>query len=240
MRKTKLLLALASSCALSSHAFAATPREIQYAQSVEHDALCAQTYRDAWLVLSGKIAAFRTPWAVVLDADETVLDNSEFVADLRRRDAQMSPREWDQWVARKAAKALPGAREFLDHVRAAGGKVVYITDRLTAQEAPTRENLDALGLFKDGDGLLVKKDAKDTKDVRRDCVEKGLERCKALGPRKIIATFGDSLRDHVEVYGDAAKRLRGEAEGEPSWGATRFVLPNPLYGQWETGYQGNY
>jgi 5'-nucleotidase (lipoprotein e(P4) family) len=191
-------------------------------------------------VLSSKISALKTPWAVVLDADDTVIDNSEFVADLRRRGAPMTGREWDRWVDRKAAKALPGAREFLEHVRAAGGEIVYITDRPAALEAPTRENLSALGLYKDGDGLLLKQDAKDTKDVRRDCVEKGAERCKALGPREILATFGDSLRDHVELYGEAAKHLGGEVENDSAWGTTRFVLPNPLYGQWENGYQRGY
>lgn len=228
---------MAGACALGARASAAVPREVQYAGSVERDALCVQVYRDAWLVLSAKIAARKTPWAVVLDVDDTVLDDSPFVADLRRRGAPMTGREWDLWVERKAARALPGAREFADRVRAAGGEVVYITDRPSAETAPTRENMSAVGLYKDGDGLLLKDGPGDTKDVRRACVEKGLARCRALGPRAVLATFGDSLRDHVEVYGGAAERLRGEVEGDPSWGTTRFVLPNPLYGQWEDGYR---
>ncbi|MDE2141044.1 MAG: hypothetical protein KGJ84_01360 [Elusimicrobia bacterium] len=240
MSDKRLLLALACIGVLNPCVFAAVPREVQYARSVEHAALCEQIYRDAWVVLSRKIAAIKTPWAIILDADETVLDNSEFVADLRRRGAPMSGQEWDLWVEKKAAKALPGTREFLDRVRAAGGEIVYITDRPSSQEEPTRENMRALGLYKDGDGLLLKLDAKDTKDIRRGCVEEGSPRCKTLGPRKILATFGDSVRDHVELYGDAAKHLGDEVESDTSWGTTRFVLPNPLYGQWETGYQARY
>src|SRR3546814_16662525 len=46
--------------------------------------------------------------AVIMDIDETVLDNSPYQARLIRDQAQYSDPTWDLWVAEKKAKAVPG------------------------------------------------------------------------------------------------------------------------------------
>ena len=86
----------------------------------------------------------------------------------------------------------------------------------------------------------TKGDKQDTKLVRRQCVESGAGRCQAAGPLHILATFGDSLRDHRECYGTSASRLRATAPQDSMWGTSQFVLPNPMYGQWERSYNGDF
>lgn len=113
---------------------------------------------------------------------------------------------------------------------AAGGRPVGAADPL--------ETLRRNGLSQGREILLTKQDAQDTKQARRLCVESGTGRCRAYGPMPILALVGDSLRDFVELYGDQAVRQRALVGKAPDWGTRFFVLPNPMYGQWERGYQG--
>ena len=96
----------------------------------------------------------------------------------------------------------------------------------------------SLGLFAEGDIVLSKTGKTDTKEVRRQCVMTGKNgtdtRCKTYEPMVIIAKFGDSLRDHFEIYGrDAAMK----SLDDPRWATEDFVLPNPMYGQWARDYK---
>ena len=85
--------------------------------------------------------------------------------------------------------------------------------------------------------LLVKRDKSDAKDKRRACVEKAEDpRCKAAGPLPIVALFGDSARDFVELYG-AEMNEKGRALMRERAGKGFFVLPNPMYGQWQKDYR---
>ena len=209
-------------------------------KSAEYAALCHQTYRQAARTLRAKAAEAKSDWAVVFDLDETVLDNSKFftqpeVADYKGRfdDSEL----WGPWVRRKEAGTVPGAREFIDGVRMMGPRahIVYITNRNAAMEGDTREVLSKNGLWKNGDALLMKTGAADTKAARRECVESGKGRCAAFGALKILELFGDQITDFVEVSGPAEMAvLRSEKiPSDPDWGERYYVLPNPMYGGWE-------
>ncbi|MBI4377022.1 MAG: hypothetical protein HY549_11295 [Elusimicrobia bacterium] len=215
------------------------PREILWVRdSVEYAKACVQAFRWGGQAVEKASRRQKGDWAVVLDVDETVLSNLQYQIELGGK--PYDPQSWDAWVRRKEGVPIPGAREFLDRVRSLeGGHVVFITDRRSSQEEATIENLGALGLFKDGDLLLGKIDKADTKEARRRCVEQGKRgqnpRCQARSPMPIIALFGDSFRDFEEKYEAQAYAARSDEDAR--WGGRFFVIPNPLYGQWERGYK---
>lgn len=120
----------------------------------------------------------------------------------------------------------------------APGTDVCIADLAAGLEEDTVENLRNAGLFKGGDLILTKRDARDTKAVRRMEVENGTGRCRDHGPREIVALFGDSQRDFFELYeGDNTAQALMQMDADPRWGTRFFVLPNPMYGQWERNYR---
>jgi len=212
------------------------PKDLQYAHSIEFSAIQTEVYRLAWPIVRAAAKKQKGKWAVILDVDQTVLDNAAFQKMLGNR--PFSEAIWKEWTKRAGAAAIPGARAFLDKVRALPrGEIAFITDRGDDEAAATLADLRAQGLFKKGDVLLTKKDTDDDKGVRRECVEKALDpRCKAQGPRTVIALFGDSARDFEELHGRNMEIL-GRQDILRLAGTKYFLLPNPMYGQWENGYK---
>ena len=208
-----------------------TEKDIKYRRSIEYEAISTEVYR---LALSA-IGEETRERAVVLDLDETVLDNTQYQIESK---GAFTPGGFDAWTRRKSAGVVPGAKEFLDKARALPGvHLVFITDRTVSQEADTLENMRRLGLFKEGDLILNKKDRNDTKDVRRRCVETAEDaRCQAEGPLPIVALFGDSARDFEEWYGTDMLE-KGRRSIVANAGIRYWVIPNPMYGQWETDYR---
>ena len=182
----------------------------------------------------------RLPTAVVLDLDETVLDNSVYQARMVRDGSSYSSRSWGEWVAAAEAGAVPGAREFVATARRLGHTVFYISNRdCTAPPATasdpcpaktaTIRNLIALGIDSkpDPDRILLRNERPEWN------VSLKTHRRAFISARyRIIALVGDDLGDFVDpkVYAGDRERL------EPRFGATWFVLPNPVYGSWTDAY----
>jgi|SRR5271165_6486815 len=81
-------------------------------------------------------------WGVILDIDETVLDNSEYQKRLAIAGQQYNSKTWNGWVSEKSATALPGAKWFVDTVLDdLKGQIILITNRTEAQCPDTEENL---------------------------------------------------------------------------------------------------
>ncbi|MFQ5603573.1 MAG: HAD family acid phosphatase [bacterium] len=209
--------------------------------SVEYAALCTQTYRSAWQAVQQAAQTQTNNWVVVLDVDETVLDNSQYAVERTKIDSGFTPQSWAEWVFRKEAMLVPGAKEFIDGVRSLGpnAHIAYITNRNFEHEQATIENLQKYGLFKPGDTMLTRKNRQDKKSDRRRCLEAGTGRCKKNGPLVIVALLGDNIRDFMEVVGaEKAKKYRTkELPGDERWGTKFFMLPNPTYGSWERDYR---
>ncbi|MEJ2678786.1 MAG: HAD family acid phosphatase, partial [Gemmatimonadota bacterium] len=101
--------------------------------SAEHRAVYVEIYRAATAQLDS-LAAGRAAgtWGVILDGDETILDNSSYEADRAERGLGFTEESWSEWVRKEAAPVLPGARSFLERVHALGGRVVIVTNRREA------------------------------------------------------------------------------------------------------------
>lgn len=178
------------------------------------------------------------PTAIVLDIDETILDNSAFQARALRDHREFALADWEHWVDEAAAGPIAGALEFLRAAHAAGHRVFYVTNRACPlvpepagadpcpQRTATMRNLAALG-FPDAD----KPDSFLFRNAERDwrTADKSTRRAAIARHYRIIALFGDDLRDFVERDVFASRR----AELMPLFGARWFVLPNPVYGSWE-------
>ena len=198
-----------------------------FRDSREYATLTRQVFRQATDAV--RDAARRQPrgqaWAVVLDLDETTMDNSVYQLERAAYAAAFDSASWNAWVRRAEAGAIPGAVEFIAAVRQAGGRVAYISGREESLTDPTRANLRAIGLWQDGD-LLCLRDAANTytKAMRRGEIRAGTGRCAWQGPTPVLAYLGDSMGD-----------FPGPDEDPGEFGVRYFILPNPLYGTWERG-----
>ena len=98
--------------------------------SAEHRALFLQVYRSATAHVEQEAA--RRPgggWAVVLDADETVIDNSLYQVERERVGLPFDGPSWHAWTKRREALPLPGAKAFLARVHELGGRIAIVTNR---------------------------------------------------------------------------------------------------------------
>ena len=197
--------------------------------SAEYRALTIQTYRAA-LEAAAEASAGRPAgsWAVSVDADETIIDNSGYEAELQRKGVVHTDAAWREWVKRRGRGAVPGAAAFLSGVQALGGRVAVVTNTEQSLCADVAANLDSLKLPYD---LLVCRPDKagDRKEPRWKTVTDGTAR-PDLGPLEILVFVGDNIQDFPEQ----SQALRDE--GEPAFGefgVRFFALPNPVYGTWE-------
>ena len=183
----------------------------------------------------------KLPTAVILDLDETVLDNTVYQARLIRDHAIYNATSWGAWVGAGEADALPGAREFIAKARALGHTVFYISNRDCSAPPPTAtdpcpaktatmKNLVALGIDDKMDPahLLLRGEKpewnKSNKSSRRAFIAANY---------RIVALVGDDMGDFIDPVVFAADRERLE----PRFGTHWFVLPNPIYGSWTKSFE---
>ena len=170
------------------------------------------------------------PPAIILDIDETVLDNSEHQVRSIKNGTNY-PIGWKEWVSEESASALPGVKEFLTYAKAKGIKIFYVTNRTHDLEEYTRNNVKALGLPLDNDVdvLLMKNEKGWTSDKtsRRDLIKKDY---------RVIQIFGDQLDDFIPLK-DTASSVNNRKElidqYADMWGEKWYMLINPMYGEWE-------
>lgn len=170
------------------------------------------------------------PLAIILDADETVLDNSPYQARRIDVDGLYEPTSWSAWVSERRAKAVPGAVEFTQWAAGAGIAVFYVTNRSAADGAATADNLRALGfpLPEGGEERLLLLD-----DARGFGSDKVSRRKRVDRDYRVIGMFGDNLGDFLGgVKTDNPTRKRRTATYRDWWGSRWFMLPNPMYGSW--------
>lgn len=167
--------------------------------------------------------------AVILDVDETVLDNSPYEARRIRAGETYTPESWAAWVREAAAGPVPGALAFTRTADSLGVEVFYVTNRDHELEASTRRNLLRLGFPLDTatDHLLTEGERgawRSDKSSRREWVAR---------EHRILVLVGDDLNDFVDARGSAAAYRRAlEAHGD-RFGERWFMIPNPAYGSWE-------
>lgn len=222
--------------------------------SVEYRALAVQSYRAAadhlgvalkekhWDALvpseRGNTATGLKP-AVVMDVDETVLDNSPYQARLIRDGKQYDDISWDQWVAEKKAKAVPGVVDFAKAAAAQGVTILYISNRAVHLKEATLANLRAVGMPVADDSVFL-----GLGTVLPGCEQNGSEkncRRRLAGQKyRVLMQFGDQIGDFVQVEVNTREgRDTLYNEYEDWFGERWWMLPNPTYGSWEPALFNN-
>ncbi|HSE28069.1 MAG TPA: HAD family acid phosphatase [Gemmatimonadales bacterium] len=211
--------------------------QVKYVRdSEEYAVLARQVFRVATNALPGALHALPrgAAWAVVLDVDETALDNSVYELERATYGIPFNDPSWSAWVERREAGAVPGVEDFIRSVRAAGGRVAWISNRDESTREATRANLDVHGLWADADLLCLQRaaDSAYTKRRRRGELEAGAGSCSWPGVRpRVIAFVGDAMGDFPSAEEAIAA---GGPTGEQAFGSRHFLLPNPMYGRWAT------
>lgn len=188
-------------------------------------------YRQAFRIAAERVRASARGreagrWAVVLDVDETVLDNSAFELEQRRRRAPYDEASWQAWCRAKQARALPGAREFLDEVRALGGKIALVSNRKEPVCEATRENLRAERLVFD---LVLCRSGAADKNPRFEALRQGTAP-STLPPLEVVLWVGDNIQDFPGLFQKAMKDAPPDAY--QGFGDRFVIVPNPMYGSW--------
>ena len=211
--------------------------------AVEYEASALQAYRAAHAALdaaltdpswtaateqTGRVSSL--PPAIVLDLDETVLDNSAFEARLIADDAPYSDAAFDDWCREEKAGAVPGAVAFLKYAKSRGVTPIYVTNRSAAVETATRHVLARLGIPVETatDVVLARH------EQGWETSDKGARRAYVAQRYRILLLVGDNFEDFVSVRDKSmAGRDQLAAKYTEWWGAKWIVLPNPTYGSWE-------
>src|SRR5499426_1436717 len=176
------------------------------------------------------------PPAVILDIDETIIDNSGYQAWMTLKDTTFDPKTWNAYVKTVTSLAIPGAVEFAKYAEARGVKVFYISNRTAEEEEATRKNLEQVGFPLD--------DKIDTVLTTRERPEwgsaKGPRRAHVAASYRVLLNIGDNFGDFVDEYrGTEAERLKIMEQHKDRWGREWIMIANPAYGSFETAPFGH-
>lgn len=179
------------------------------------------------------------PPAIVVDVDETMLDNSQYQWELAAKGESYDEQSWDAWIQRGKARAVPGAVEYAKRARALHVAIFYVTNRTCSsrgtrepcpQAAETLANLVAAGFPKPRAQQLL------LRGMRREWSgDKSARRSHVSRNYRIVQLLGDDLGDFVSAVRGASedRRNRMIQEHRSRWGRSWFLLPNPMYGSWQ-------
>jgi len=200
---------------------------IWFQSSPESKALYYQGYNIAMMRLE-QFASVKSqkPKAVVVDIDETMLDNSPFQAQEIKENKEFSSEFWNAWSALGSAKALPGAAEFSRLCDSLDVTLFYVSNRKTNELDATIKNLDSLGFAFAKPEYFLLKESESSKKARREKISEKYD---------IVMLVGDNLCDFSEAF-----ESRGDDWGvslveqyKNEFGKRYIILPNPMYGDWE-------
>ena len=179
------------------------------------------------------------PPAIVMDLDETVLDNSPYQARLVREGKEYNEATWDAWVREEKAQPVPGVLEFARAAQARGITLLYISNRAEHLIAPTLANLRAAGMPVKDDSVFL-----GLGTFVADCEQEGSEKlCRrqfAGRSYRVLMQFGDQLGDFAQILANTPDARAALQEQHRAWFGERWwMLPNPTYGSWEPAVFNN-
>lgn len=212
--------------------------------AAEYEALTRQTFQlatarlDALLADTASTAALEQhppyaslPPTVVVDLDETMIDNAAYEARVVHTGKPFHQDDWNAWVQEAAAREIPGARDFAMACAARGIAVIYLSNRKQSELEATMANLVRLEFpYADDPAYYAlrpddRADPQSSKSARRQTVAQRF---------RILMLVGDNLGDFTPAFeGDRAARLQAVRENQHRLGSQWFVLPNAMYGSWE-------
>ena len=207
--------------------------------SAEYRALAYQGYNVAMNAVKMAVtdpSHQRKPLAIVLDADETIVDNTKLMGEsIANGNGRFDAPWWRQAVHQGKSQAMPGAVEFLNEVHKQGVEIFYVSNRYAPVNLDvTIQNFKELGFPSvDKDHvLLFEKDS--DKQPRFDMIAKKYY---------VIVYMGDNAGDFpIGTKGKTPAERNSIIDAhKEDFGTTFVVFPNPAYGSWVSalakGYQ---
>jgi acid phosphatase len=176
------------------------------------------------------------PPAIVVDVDETLVDNSEYQGWMIAKGQTFSPKTWTAYVNSKTTLDIPGAVDFCKYADSKGVKVFYVSNRTAEEKPATKENMQKLGYPMGGnvDTFLFAREKPDwgsAKSTRRAFIAKDY---------RIVMMLGDNFGDFLDAYrGTEAERLKAFNDNKERWGRDWIMLANPSYGSFESATFGH-
>ena len=225
--------------------------------SAEYQALCRQTFNTALREIKQAVKAAkhrqgrpigpdRKPLAVVADLDETILDNSRFQSEMDAAvwadgmDVGYTKKRWEQWERDNPGEVglVPGAGSFIAEVEKLNVVMVYVSNRLEDLKSSTiralaHNGINTQGLDPSAERRLLLRAEQSTSSKQ--------ERIRQVEEKfHVIAYLGDNLNDfpgEIEQVASSAEQIavrRKKAESAADlWGTRWFMIPNPVYGNWD-------
>lgn len=207
--------------------YAGVTRSLYAAATAQLDAALADRELTAAVEQQGADVTGLPP-AIILDVDETVLDNSVYQARLILDGRSYETESWTAWCEERAATPIDGSLEFIRAAADRGVTVFYVTNRNANVDAATADNLRALGYPVDEDHVLTRYEREEWTS------DKTSRRAYVARTHRIVMMFGDNLGDFVDIEeADVAARDALVAEHTDRWGSSWFMFPNPMYGSWD-------
>lgn len=180
------------------------------------------------------------PAAVIMDIDQTVLDNSKYQAKLVIEGTGFNPKTWDEWVSLEDASAISGAVDFINSMKEKNVEVVYITNReckpredgsaQCPQKQDTLDNLSKVGVIGvKPENILLKKEQDNWSSEKKS-------RREAIATKfRVLMLFGDDLGDFLPNVKKNITPLQRNVlvlQNKSNWGRKWYMLSNPIYGSW--------
>ena len=243
---------LSDHCALSLHLdeqFLPISSAVKWqTRSKEYAFLTQSIYRQATANLMARDLPDES-WVVVMDIDETILDNSAYQVERDSTGTFYSSATWAEWVKREEATLVPGVKGFIEAVLKRGGKLALVTNRrrtldnhtwinLQEQGIPvTLENTCLMGRSNEDKEFMGQNGIINDKDLRRQQIKNGTASCYKSGKAErhsdfkkqvIVMQVGDNIEDFATV-------LQHDADLDsllPRATDDLILLPNPMYGSW--------
>lgn len=196
--------------------------------SAEHRAILLQSYHGAEARLRELAASLsRGSWAVIMDADETVLDNSLYFQRQAARGYLGFTYNWPSFIHEAIAPALPGAVSFTGLIHELGGRLVIVSNRAETLCPDTRRNLENAGIK--ADAVLCQSPGVEDKNPRFVAVQQG--HVEGLPPLHVVMWVGDNIQDFPGLTQAQMRNASDTAFSE--FGHSWWILPNPIYGSWQ-------
>lgn len=201
--------------------------------SGEVNALRYQAYNSAMNYVDKLLKEKTTkPYAVTLDIDETIIDNSPHAGYEIKNSDPYSSENFNKWIQKADAKAIPGAKEFTDYAKSKGIEVFYVSNRKEDIHLDaTIKNMKKLGFVNsDKEHILLKTNDSDK-----------ASRWNKIEDKYNLAMYcGDNLGDFPNGYYNKSNEERNKIVKEQSkdFGSKFIVLPNTVYGDFENAIYG--
>ncbi len=166
----------------------------------------------------------KKPRAIIVDIDETILNNSPYQAENIMGKKSYTSASWFNWIKKSSAKTTAGSLEFLRYVAKKGVEIFYISNRKVRGFHKTYQNLKKEGFPVKKKNLLLKTTTS----------HKSARRSKVLIDYRVVLLMGDNLGDFSDAFN---KKSIGERFAKTDllkseFGKKFIMLPNPMYGEW--------